>query len=193
MKKIMKKLSVILLLLWAVGLFKSAYATNSMVNQEKSYRGNLRFPQRNKVQDDSTLLNKPAPKFELHDLTGKICSLENLKGKIVVLNFWFIACKPCVNEMPVLNEIKKNYDPAKVVFLALSLDGKEAINAFLQNHKFDYNILPKAASVGEKYNIYAYPTSMVINARGIISFVQIGGPNIGGNLRAAINVALKSL
>jgi hypothetical protein len=46
--------------------------------------------------------------------------------------------------MPVLNGIKKNYDPAKVVFLALSLDSKEAINAFLQNHRFHYTILPQS-------------------------------------------------
>lgn len=189
----MKKLSIILLLAWAAGPVKPGHAASRLINQEKLRYGNLCSPQRNKVQDDSTLLNKSAPKFELRDLNSKICSLENLKGKVVVLNFWFIACKPCVNEMPVLNGIKKSYDPAKVVFLALSLDSKEAIHAFLQNHKFDYTILPKAASVAEKYNLDAYPASMVINARGIISFVQIGGPNIEGNLRAAINITLKGL
>jgi len=170
----------------------SAEAANRLINEKILHHGNLRSNQRNKAQDDSTLLNKPAPKLELRDLNGKICSLENLKGKIVVLNFWFIACKPCVNEMPVLNEIKRNYDPAKVAFIALSLDSKEAINAFLKTHKFDFTILPKAESVSGKYNLGAYPVSMVINARGIISFVQIGGPNIEGNLRAAINMALKS-
>jgi len=171
----------------------SAGAANSLINEKILHHGNLRSNQSDKTQEDSTLLNKPAPKFELRDLNGKICSLENLKGKIVVLNFWFIACKPCVNEMPVLNEIKRNYDPAKVVFIALSLDSKEAIKAFLKNHRFDYTILPQAASVGEKYSLYAYPTSMVINARGTISFVQVGGPNIEGNLRAAINMTLKGL
>lgn len=170
----------------------SADAVSRFINQEKLHHEDLSSFIGNKVQDDSALLNKPAPKFELRDLTGKIYSLEKLKGKIVVLNFWFIACKPCVNEMPVLNRIKKKYDPAKVVFLALSLDGKAAIHAFLQTHQFDYTILPQAASVGEKYSLYAYPTSMVINAAGTISFVQVGGPNIEGNLRAAINMALKA-
>lgn len=93
----MKKLSIILLLVWAGGLFKPAHATSSTIKMNNDPR-------------DSTLLNKPAPEFELRDMNGKFCSLGNLKRKIVVLNLGFIACMPCVNEMPVLNRIKKNYD-----------------------------------------------------------------------------------
>lgn len=142
-------------------------------------------------QDDSDLINKPAPALELQGLNGQRYSLKDLKGKIVVLNFWFIACKPCVNEMPVLNSIKNKYDPAKVVFLALSLDSKDAVNAFLQQHQFNYIQLPGAAAVHKKYHLNAYPVSIVIDARGIVSFVQTGGPDIGENLPVAINAALK--
>ncbi|WP_259067031.1 peroxiredoxin family protein [Mucilaginibacter sp. X4EP1] len=159
----------------------------------KPHSASHRFMARKTDQDDSELLNKPAPGFELTGLDGKNYSLKNLKGKIVVLNFWFIACKPCVNEMPVLNSIKKKYDPKKVVFLALSLDSKSAVNAFLQNHQFNYVMLPDAAPVHRKYHLNAYPTSIVIDARGIISFVQIGGPDINENLQVAINSALKSM
>jgi peroxiredoxin len=144
-------------------------------------------------QTDSALLNKPAPAFELRGLDGQIYSLRKLKGKVVVLNFWFIACKPCVNEMPVLNKVKDNYDPKKVAFLALSLDSEAAINAFLQSHQFNYILLPGAGRAAENYKINAYPASIVIDARGMVSFVQIGGPDIGENLPAAINKALKSM
>lgn len=143
------------------------------------------------IPGDSTLLNKLAPAFELSGMDGKIYALKDLKGKVVVLNFWFINCKPCVNEMPVLNGIKNNYDPAKVVFLALALDKKDAVNAFLQSHKFDYTILPNANGVIEKYDLQAFPVSIVIDPSGIISFIQVGGPNIGENLTAAINAATK--
>ena len=143
-------------------------------------------------KDDSELLNKPAPEFELVGLDGKIYSLKDFKGKIVVLNFWFIACKPCVNEMPVLNEIKNIYEPKKVIFLALSLDSKEAVNSFLKNHQFYYTLLPGASEEHKKYKLNAYPVSMVIDEKGIISFFQIGGPNIGKNLTIAIEAALKS-
>lgn len=145
------------------------------------------------IPGDSTLLNKPAPKFELPGMDGKIYAPGDVKGKVVVLNFWFINCKPCVNEMPVLNGIKNSYDPKKVVFFALALDKKEAINTFLQSHKFDYTILPNAAAVIDNYDLQAFPVSIVIDPSGIIRFIQVGGPNIGGNLTAAINAVIKQL
>lgn len=140
-----------------------------------------------KAKKDSIVINSAAPEFSLRDLEGKWYSLKDLKGKVVVLNFWFIACKPCVNEIPVLNAIKNKYDPEKVVFLALSLDRQEAIRYFLKNNRFEYTILPDAEGVAEKYNLNAYPASMVIDNNGIIRFIQIGGPNIGQNLTEAIN------
>ncbi|PWV56965.1 peroxiredoxin [Chitinophaga sp. S165] len=142
------------------------------------------------LRDDTTFLNKPAPDFKLYDLNGKLYDTEFLKGKIVVLNFWFVACKPCINEMPVLNAIKKKHDPEKIVFLALSLDNKSTINTFLKEHEFDYNILPDAAPVAEKYGLFAYPASVVIDSRGIVRFMQVGGPNIDKNLSNAIDAVL---
>lgn len=140
--------------------------------------------------NDTTFLNKPAPDFKLYDMNGKLCDTKFLKGKIVVLNFWFVACKPCINEMPVLNTIKKKHDSEKIVFLALSLDNKSTINTFLKEHEFDYIILPDATPVAEKYGLFAYPASIVIDARGIVRFMQVGGPNIDKNLSNAIDAVL---
>lgn len=137
-------------------------------------------------QQDS-LLNQPAPHFKLTDVNGKTYEIAALKGKIVVLNFWFIACHPCVAEMDRLNVIKNSYDPTKVVFLALSVDGTEALKIFLRTHNFEYHIVPNATQVANQYQIYAYPTSMVIDKKGIIRFIQAGGPAIETHLPAAIN------
>ncbi|WP_179413764.1 peroxiredoxin family protein [Mucilaginibacter sp. E4BP6] len=191
MKKYFLIIQTCTMLIAAVNTSKATVVKPSI--ELKPHSASHRIMARKTDQDDSELLNKPAPGFELTGLDGKNYSLKNLKGKIVVLNFWFIACKPCVNEMPVLNSIKKKYDPKKVVFLALSLDSKSAVNAFLQNHQFNYVMLTDAALVHQKYHLNAYPTSIVIDARGIISFVQIGGPDINENLQVAINSALKSM
>jgi peroxiredoxin len=182
----MRKLAIILFLsiqfslvnnLSALGTTKLAYASKF-----------TEIPKRadTNAKADSLTLNTPAPEFSLRDLKGKLYSLKNLKGKIVVLNFWFIACKPCVNEMPVLNAIKKSYGSDKIVFLALALDQPSAIHAFLKDHPFEYTILPGAKKTAENYNLNAYPASVVIDKKGIIRFIQIGGPNIGQNLANAI-------
>ena len=149
-------------------------------------------PHVKKERVDSLAINTPAPEFQLRDLKGRRFSLKNLEGRIVVLNFWFIACKPCVNEMPALNAIKKMYDTKNVVFLALSLDQRDAVLTFLKNKQFDYTILPDAKGTAEKYNLNAYPASIVIDTRGIIRFIQIGVPNIGQNLNGAINALRKN-
>jgi len=137
------------------------------------------------------LLNKPAPGFVVTDINGKSHSLFELKGKVVVLNFWFIACKPCVNEMARLNEIKAEYESRKVVFLALSTDKKEAVQSFIKTHQFSYTIIPQAAKIADRYQVYAYPASVVIDTKGIIRFIQIGGPDIEHTLPAAITAATK--
>ncbi|MDP9079314.1 MAG: TlpA family protein disulfide reductase [Bacteroidota bacterium] len=189
----MKKYSLVMLIsmIASIAAYLSAGAAVKSFTKIKSPPGHHRTSGIHRDQDDSGLLNKPAPGFELSGLDGKMYSLKDLKGKIVVLNFWFIACKPCVNEMQVLNSIKKNHDPKKVVFLALSLDSKDAVDVFLKLHQFNYTMLPDAAPIHKKYHLNAYPASIVIDARGIVSFVQIGGPDIGDNLSAAINAALK--
>ncbi|GAB2698683.1 hypothetical protein GCM10027037_23760 [Mucilaginibacter koreensis] len=143
-----------------------------------------------RAEQDATLkllLNKPAPDFTLTDVKGKQWKLSALKGKTVVLNFWFTTCTGCVQEMPELNKLEKSYTNNNVVFLAPGLDDAKAINHFLKNHPFNYTLLPKAKTVSELYHVNTYPTSMVIDPEGIIRFQQVGGKNIEDALSAAIN------
>jgi peroxiredoxin len=189
----MKNSPLILLICFQVTLIDnlSARANTKPCGKAKFYTDSPARNPYNITRNDSLAMNSPAPEFSLYDLKGKRYSLKDLKGKIVVLNFWFIACKPCVNEMHVLNAIKNSFDPEKVVFLALSLDHKNAIEAFLKNYRFEYTILPDAKGVAEKYDLNAYPASIVIDSNGIIRFMQIGGPNIGQDLIAAITAILR--
>lgn len=141
--------------------------------------------------EDDSLLGRLAPGFELLGMDGQLCTLEKLKGKVVVLNFWFRNCKPCVNEMPTLNSIKERYDPSNVVFLALTFDTKDEVGDFLRTHAFSFKILPNAGLVANEYGIAAYPASMVIDRKGIVRFVQVGGPDIDKTLPSAIDKAVK--
>ena len=117
-------------------------------------------------------LNRPAPDFVVRDIYGKQHSLSSLRGKTVVLNFWFTHCGGCITEMPDLNELNKAYSGKDVVFLAISFDEAVKIKAFLPNHPFDYIIVPDARQVCTDYDIYGYPTSVVIDRNGIITFIE---------------------
>jgi peroxiredoxin len=73
-------------------------------------------------QQQVSMTGQRAPDFSLKSLTGETVTLNQFKGKIVVLNFWFISCAPCREEMPLLNKIKSEFESKGVVFIGLPLD-----------------------------------------------------------------------
>jgi peroxiredoxin len=138
----------------------------------------------------AALLDKPAPDFELKDLRGKQWSLKALRGKIVVLNFWFTSCIPCIGEMPELNKLTKIYHANNVVFLGLTFNNTEQINLFLKKRSFDYVLLPGSHEVDEKYKISSWPTSIIIDKQGNIKKILHSDPNIREELGTTIDSLL---
>jgi peroxiredoxin len=136
------------------------------------------------------MVGKPAPDFNLTDIHGKKWSLSDLIGKVVVLNFWYTSCPPCLAEMPDLNEITKMYSPDQVVFLALTFNDAGKVQTFLKAHEFAYNILPASKAVDQQYKVSGWPTSLVINKKGIITFAINISPDIKHDLPTAINANL---
>ena len=105
---------------------------------------------------------KPAIPFSVKDMKGNKYSLNSLKGKVIVMNFWFIGCKPCLQEIPELNELVEKYHGKEVVFLGFALDKKSRLETFLKKKPFNYNIIP-GSKIDSSYEVYGYPTHVVIN------------------------------
>ncbi|MDB9836330.1 TlpA family protein disulfide reductase [Flavobacteriaceae bacterium] len=118
-----------------------------------------------------------SPDFSAKDMNGKTYSLSSLKGKVVVINFWFVECKPCVIEMPELNEIVQKYKSEKVVFLAFALNEQPKIESFLKKHAFDYTILPDSGAVIGDYKIKSYPAHIILDQNSKIAFSTRGLSN----------------
>lgn len=111
-----------------------------------------------------------AKDFTVTDLAGKKWSLSQLKGKTVVLNFWFTSCAPCIQEMPELNTLSDKYKKNEnIVFLAITYDTKEVIEKFLSKREFKFNLVPKSIDVINEYGVSSYPTSLVIDGDGKIA------------------------
>lgn len=114
-----------------------------------------------------------------------------VKGKITVINFWFVACKPCVDEMPQLNKLAKKYAEKDVVFIAPALDSSENIQSFLKNHAFDYQILPNTILWSHTLGLNTYPTHILVNPNGIVEKVFVGAAeDIEAKLSQSINKML---
>jgi len=105
------------------------------------------------------------------DINGNIYKPADLAGKVVVVNFWFIACPICRYEMPELNRVVKNYEKNRdVVFIAITFDKKEAIERFLKIMPFDYHLIGDSLPLYSYYGVQECPVSLVVDKTGVIKF-----------------------
>jgi len=136
----------------------------------------------------SDLLGKQALPFNVTDINGNNYSLEGLRGKVIVLNFWFVECKPCVLEMPELNKLVEKYKNKEVVFLGFAINEKDKIEKFLKKTKYKYNIVAAAKDLIGAYNVTSFPKHMVIDKNSNILFDVSGlGPSTIDDLENIIH------
>ncbi len=115
-------------------------------------------------------------------LSGKTFGQEELKGKIVVLNFWYTSCPPCLKEIPELNKIVAEYQGKDVVFLGLATDDVKTLEGFLKEHPFDYEIIPKATQLMMRFLEpdatgkleTTFPLHIVVNREGKKTVYEMG-------------------
>lgn len=99
----------------------------------------------------------------LTDINGEVHTLETLKGKIIVIDFWFINCGACVKEMPDLNKLKAEFEAEDVEWFGVTYDPKDKVERFLQRIKFDYTIVTDSKHLTDRFDIKFYPTTLIID------------------------------
>ncbi|HEY0067200.1 MAG TPA: TlpA disulfide reductase family protein [Flavisolibacter sp.] len=113
--------------------------------------------------------------FNAHDINGEKLNLRNLKGKIVVLNFWFVDCRPCRLEIPDLNELVDSFKTNdQVIFAAIALDDRTTLENFLKLTPFHYRIVDNGRFIADGYRVRSYPTHVVIDQEGKVYFHTTG-------------------
>lgn len=120
----------------------------------------------------------PKPGEVFPDLTaqGLEGTLPDLKGKVLVVDFWASWCGPCKKALPVLAELHKEYGDKGVVFIAVSLDEKKAdMDAYLKKSPIPFAVVrdPKG-KLAEKLGIEGIPTSFVVAGDGKLREVHDG-------------------
>jgi peroxiredoxin len=119
-------------------------------------------------------------RFPVPDLTtidGGHINQADLKGKTVFYNFWFVACRPCVAEIPALNKLARKYSSDTVLFVAITFDKKDRIKEFLQKREFNFQIvsLPEA-EIDTIKKIFFYPFTAIVTKEGKLSFALFSRP-----------------
>jgi len=122
-------------------------------------------------------VGKPAPDFTLTDLNGKTVTLSSLRGKPILINFWATWCGPCFKEMPYFQSVNNTYVPKGLTFL--SIDTGEApsrTSGYMEKNAFSFKqvLVDSKGDVALKYGIQFLPTTIMIDANGIIKLLKIG-------------------
>ena len=105
--------------------------------------------------------------FTLMDLDGKPWTLKDLKGKVVMLNFWATWCPPCRKEMPDLEAFYRQFSPQGFVILGISDDEPDKVRAFVQQHGVTYPVLLDPGSkVNELLHINGIPKTFIYDREG---------------------------
>ncbi|MBE7169361.1 MAG: TlpA family protein disulfide reductase [Williamsia sp.] len=113
--------------------------------------------------------------FKTSDIDHNKINLKEEKGKIIVLNFWFIDCPPCRMEIPALNELVEAYKGNDSVrFIAIALDVKPDLKYFLKSTPFNYTIVDDGRYLATRYGVRAFPTHVIIDQQGKIYFHTVG-------------------
>jgi len=119
-----------------------------------------------------------APLFTLEDIDGKTVALEELTGRVVILNLFDTHCPPCVAEIPYLKELHEQYSSDNLMILSIDVDPYhdtvEVLQQFRSNNQITWPILVGTASVADDYSIQYTPTTVLVDRQGFIYKTHIG-------------------
>jgi len=105
--------------------------------------------------------------FTLSDLTGTKWSLKDLRGKVVLVNFWATWCPPCRKEMPDMEALYQRFGPRGLVILAISDEDSGKVQPFIAEKKYSYPILlDPGRKANERFSVEGIPKTFLYNRDG---------------------------
>jgi thiol-disulfide isomerase/thioredoxin len=122
------------------------------------------------------LTGKEAPAFRGVSLDGKVYTSEELRGKVVVLDFWATWCGPCKRSMPITEKLHQDYKDKGLVLLAIDVGEKrETVEKFMLTKPFTSPvIMGDEAGMATAYSVNLFPTFVVIGPDGKVLSHQFG-------------------
>ena len=115
-----------------------------------------------------SIVNSQAPEIARADLNGRRIALKNLRGKVVLLNFWATWCAPCLIEMPIFSKWQQQYEASGLQVIGISMDDDAApVRKLIGKLKPTYPVAMGDAKLGEVYGgVMGLPLTYLIDRRG---------------------------
>ncbi len=130
----------------------------------------------------------PAPNFKLSDLSGREVSLDQYRGRVVMLDFWATWCGPCRMTMPLLENLQKEY-PNDLRLLAINLrEPADMVRDYVRKQSISSEVLlDEKGEVGDTYRSDSIPMQVLIDKQGVVRHVTAGySPRLASQLRSWI-------
>lgn len=128
---------------------------------------------------NASVLNRMAPQFTLQDSNDHIHRLKDWRGKLIIINFWATWCAPCKEEIPLLNELQKEYGDDGLQMVGIAIDNEAAIKQFTAVIPINYvNLIggtegsKLVSQYGNKAGVLPY--TVVVNQQGVVISVAKG-------------------
>lgn len=128
---------------------------------------------------DSCLIGTQAPNFIVSTIDNQEVELRKLKGKVVMLNFWFTRCQPCIKEMPELNKLVDYYSSKNVEFISFAPESSSVVKEFLERHSFKFKAVADSEPIrSEQFKLFsAWPYTILIDKEGKINKMILATPD----------------
>jgi len=144
---------------------------------------------------DPTQITGTAPYFSVESLENgsKVVRLDDLKGKVVILDFWATWCGPCRKSMPFLQGIWSGYKDKGVEILGITNEDPRLVGRFRAETGVKFPLyIDKTNSAARSYNCVTIPRLFVIDRQGVVAFSHVGELDDEDEVRKAVDDALKS-
>lgn len=124
----------------------------------------------------ATVEKSAAPDFTLKSASGENVKLSELRGQVVMINFWASWCGPCRQEMPLLDGLHERYSPMGFTLLGVNVEKDSSkAQALLRDLGVSFPILfDTENSVSEDYNVVAMPSTVIVDRDGNVRYVHHG-------------------
>ena len=161
------------LLIFGGGLFRQE---DSVLQQIPQGSGEAKVAQLSPDSDILLEVGDTARNFYLQDLDGNTVSLEDFRGKPVLINFWATWCAPCRLEMPALQAAQDAHQEDGLVVLAVNdMETPDEVSAFVEELGLSLTtLLDQDGIVSGLYNVFNFPTTYFVNGDGVITAVHRG-------------------
>lgn len=120
--------------------------------------------------------NPEPPALKLFDLEGRVQDLAQLRGRVVLVNFWASWCPPCVHEMPSMQRLQEKLAGKPFSILAVNMaESDESVRVFLSKMKIDFPVpMDRDGVVLKSWKVFVFPTSFILDGEGRIRLGVFG-------------------